>query len=83
METYTSYKVLINNLKAVSCFVDIVSKFPFDVEISSDGELYFNAKTIILILGLNILEPLNIRIFTIDKDETEKFTKEIEGFICK
>lgn len=78
METYTSYKVLINNLKAVSRFVDIVSKFPFDVEISSDGELYFNAKTIIL-----ILEPLNIRIFTTDKDETEKFTKEIEGFICK
>lgn len=53
------------------------------MEISSDGELYFNAKTIILILGLNILEPLNIRIFTTDKDETEKFTKEIEGFICK
>lgn len=83
METYTSYKILINNLKAVSCFVDIISKFSFDVEISSDGELYFDAKTIILILGLNILEPLSVRIFTTDKDETEKFTKEIERFICK
>ena len=83
METYTSYKILINNLKAVSHFVDIISKFPFDVEISSDGELYFDAKTIILILGLNILEPLSVRIFTTDKDETEKFTKEIERFICK
>ena len=83
METYTSYKVLINNLKAVSDFVDITSRFCCDIEISSDNELYLDAKTIILILGLNILEPLYVRLFTTDKSEIDRFTKSIERFICK
>lgn len=80
METCSNYKILINNLKSVSDFVCITSSFSCDIEISDDNELYLDAKTIILILGLNILQPLYVRIFTDDKSEIERFSKAIKKY---
>ena len=83
METYQRFMVTLGNLENVSNFVDVVSGFSFDIEASSQNKHCVNAKSIMSLLSLDVLQPIEIRLFTDNEVAITKFSNDIEEYILK
>lgn len=71
--------IKLNTLQRVKSFVDIVDKFESDVDITQ-GRYIINAKSIMAIFSLNLLEALLVRIDSDDIEEIESFNNVMEEF---
>lgn len=77
-----TFKVKLNSIDRVKDFVNIMSKQPFDVDIVSDRYV-INAKSIMGIFSLNLIEPKEIRAFVDNDDVAETFKNAISDFIVE
>ena len=75
-------KVKLNSIDRVKAFVNIMTKQPFDVDIISDRYV-INAKSIMGIFSLNLIEPKELRAFVDNDEAAETFKKEISEFIVE
>lgn len=73
------FYIMLNTIQRVKHFVDIVDKFVSDVEIIS-GKWVINAKSIMAIFSLNLLEPLLVKIDSDIVEEIESFNRVMEEF---
>lgn len=73
------FYIMLNTIQRVQHFVDIVDKFVSDVEIIS-GKWVINAKSIMAIFSLNLLEPLLVKIDSDIVEEIESFNRVMEEF---
>lgn len=75
----TTAVVKLDNVQRVKNFVNIVSKY--DEEITIKSHRYeVNAKSIMAIFSLNLLELVNVCLYCDNGDIIEKFIKDMEGF---
>lgn len=75
-------KVNLNSIERVKAFVNIMAKQPFDVDLVGDRYV-INAKSIMGIFSLNLIEPMELRAFVDTVEAAETFKKEISEFIVK
>ena len=68
--------VLLSSFNDVKNFVNIVSKYDFDIDLES-GRYVIDAKSIMGIFSLNLAQPIKIYIHS---DNTEIIEKELEQF---
>lgn len=73
------FYIMLNTIQRVKHFVDIVDKFVSDIEIIS-GKWVINAKSIMAIFSLNLLEPLLVKIDSDNVEEIESFNRVMEEF---
>lgn len=59
--------IMINSINDVKDFVNIVSKYDFDVDLTS-GRYVVDAKSIMGIFSLDISKPIELNIHADDKD---------------
>ncbi|ABP67431.1 HPr family phosphocarrier protein [Caldicellulosiruptor changbaiensis] len=76
MKTVT---VRLNTIDSVKNFVNIVSKYPFDIDLTS-GRYVVDAKSIMGIFSLDLSKPIKVEIHS---DNCEDLLKELEPFIEK
>ena len=75
----TTAVIRLDNIKRIKDFVDIVSKY--DEEITIKSHRYeVNAKSIMAIFSLNLLELVNVGLYCDDGKVIERFIKDMEGF---
>ena len=72
-------KILLSTINDVKSFVNIVSKYDFDVDLIS-GRYAIDAKSIMGIFSLDLSKPISLEAHT---DDGEAFLAEIEKFIVK
>jgi len=70
--------VILNSILDVKAFVSIVSKYNFDIDLTS-GRYVVDAKSIMGIFSLDLTKPIKLTAHADDKD-TEKFFEEIKPF---
>lgn len=75
----TTAVVRLDNIKRIKDFVDIVSKY--DEEITIKSHRYeINAKSIMAIFSLNLLELVNVCLYCDNRNVIERFIKDMEEF---
>ena len=72
-----SFNLSLNCINDVKDFVNIVSKYDFDIDLTS-GRYVVDAKSIMGIFSLDLSKPIKAEIHS---DDCEQFVKEIEKFI--
>lgn len=72
--------VNLNTIQKVKDFVNIVDKFESDIDVIS-GHYVCDAKSIMALFSLNLLEPMIIKIYSENIEEIESFNKVMEEFI--
>lgn len=72
-----SFNLSLNCINDVKDFVNIVSKYDFEIDLTS-GRYVVDAKSIMGIFSLDLSKPITAEIHS---DDCEKFVKEIERFI--
>ena len=75
----TEVTIKLNTIKMVKDFVEIVSKYEKEITIKSH-RYEINAKSIMGIFSLNLLEPIVVCLYSDDKGLQDRFIKEIEKF---
>ena len=75
----TTFNILLSSSKDVKDFVNIVSKYDFDVDFSS-GRYVVDAKSIMGIFSLDLSKPVKVDVHS---DSCEAFMEELEKFIVK
>lgn len=75
----TEVTIKLNTIKMVKDFVEMVSKYNEEVTIKSH-RYEINAKSIMGIFSLNLLEPIVVCLYSDDKNIQDSFIKEIEKF---
>ena len=63
-----SINVMINSINDVKNFVNIVSKYDFDIDLISDRYVV-DAKSIMGIFSLDLTKPITVDVHTDDADE--------------
>ena len=76
MKTFDLFLSSINDVKD---FVNIVSKYDFDVDLTS-GRYAVDAKSIMGIFSLDLSKPIKVEVHT---DDCDKFMEELDKFIIK
>ncbi len=71
------YEIRLSTIEAVRSFVNAVSLYDFDVDLSS-GRYIVDAKSIMGIFSLDLLNSLKMTVYS---DDCEDFVKKIEAFI--
>ena len=71
--------VTINTIEKVNRFVKIANEFDCDIDVIS-GRYVLNAKSILGILSLNLLEPIKVVVHSNNKEIIEKFNESMEEF---
>ena len=76
-------KVLVNlnDSTLIKTFVNIINKYPFDLDLRS-GRYLVDAKSILGIFSLDLSKPIELEIHSDDTAETDKFLEEIKDFIA-
>jgi phosphocarrier protein HPr len=74
-----SENILLNTINDVKNFVNIVSKYDFEVDLTS-GRYVIDAKSIMGIFSLDLSKPIKLEA-SCEKDS--KFVEEIATFIAK
>lgn len=69
----------LNTISKVKQFVHIVEEFKGEIDVVS-GRYVCDAKSIMGLFSLNLLEPLLVRILSDDKSEIESFNSVMEEF---
>ncbi len=75
----TTFNILLSSSNDVKDFVNIVSKYDFDVDFSS-GRYVVDAKSIMGIFSLDLSKPVKVDVHS---DSCEAFMEELEKFIVK
>lgn len=73
-----SFKVSLDSIADIKTFVNIVSKYDFDIDLSS-GRYVVDAKSIMGIFSLDLSKPIKV---DVHGDEADKLVAELKGFIC-
>jgi phosphotransferase system HPr-like phosphotransfer protein len=71
--------VNLNAIQKVKDFVNIIDKFESDVDIEQ-GKYVINAKSIMAIFSLNLLEPMVAKMDSENEEEMESFIRVMEEF---
>ncbi len=72
-----TFNLALNSINDVKDFVNTVSKYDFDVDLTS-GRYVVDAKSIMGIFSLNLSKPIKVEVHS---DDCEKFLEEVERFI--
>lgn len=72
-----SAKIQLKTINDVKDFVNIASKYDFEIDLSS-GRYIVDAKSIMGIFSLDLSKPINVEI---SSKNSEKFFEDIERFI--
>ena len=70
-------QIQLKTIDDVKDFVNIVSKCPYEVDLSS-GRYVVDAKSIMGIFSLDLSKPINVEIFS---DDCDDFLTDIEKFV--
>lgn len=70
-------EIYLNSMSRIKKFIGITSKYETDIDLVS-GRFIVDAKSILGIFSLDLSKPL--KVVVTDKDEEEKFFKEISSF---
>lgn len=73
--------VNLNDSTLIKAFVNIINKYPFDLDLRS-GKYLVDAKSILGIFSLDLSKPLELEIHSDDAVEIDKFLEEIKNFIA-
>lgn len=74
-----TFNLLLSSINDVKDFVNIVSKYNFDVDLTS-GRYIVDAKSIMGIFSLDLSKPIKVEVHD---DDCEEFLKEVEQFKVK
>ena len=74
-----TFFLMLNSINDVKDFVNIVSKYDFDVDLTS-GRYVVDAKSIMGIFSLNLSKPIKVEVHS---DNCDKFLAELERFIVE
>lgn len=72
-----TFNLMLNSINDVKDFVNIVSKYDFDVDLTS-GRYVVDAKSIMGIFSLNLSKPIKVEVHS---DDCDKFVEEVERLI--
>ncbi len=73
--------VNLNDSTLIKAFVNIINKYPFDLDLRS-GRYLVDAKSILGIFSLDLSKPIDLEILSDDADEINKLLEEIKSFIA-
>lgn len=71
-----TFNLMLNSINDVKDFVNTVSKYDFDVDLTS-GRYVVDAKSIMGIFSLNLSKPIKVEVHS---DDCDAFLKEVERF---
>lgn len=74
-----TFNLLLSSINDVKDFVNIVSKYDFDVDLTS-GRYIVDAKSIMGIFSLDLSKPIKVEVHD---DNCGEFLNEVEKFIVK
>lgn len=74
-----TFDLLLSSINDVKDFVNIVSKYDFDVDLTS-GRYGVDAKSIMGIFSLDLSKPIKVEVHS---DDCDKFMEELDKFIIK
>ena len=74
-----TFNLMLNSINDVKDFVNIVSKYDFDVDLTS-GRYVVDAKSIMGIFSLNLSKPIKV---DVHNDNAEAFIDELKKFIVE
>lgn len=72
-----TFSIMLKSINDVKDFVNIVSKYDFDIDLSS-GRYVVDAKSIMGIFSLDLSKPIRVEVHI---DECDNFCNEIKNFI--
>ncbi len=72
-----TFNLMLNSINDVKDFVNIVSKYDFDVDLTS-GRYVVDAKSIMGIFSLNLSKPIKVEVHS---DNCDNFMAEVNRFI--
>ena len=72
-----TFNLMINSINDVKDFVNIVSKYDFDIDLTS-GRYIVDAKSIMGIFSLDLSKPIKVEVFS---DDSAAFIEEMKAFI--
>jgi phosphocarrier protein HPr len=72
-----TFNIMLKSINDVKDFVNIVSKYDFDVDLSS-GRYVVDAKSIMGIFSLDLSKPITVEAHT---DDLEAFRNDIKPFL--
>ncbi len=72
-----TFNLALNSINDVKDFVNTVSKYDFDVDLTS-GRYVVDAKSIMGIFSLNLSKPIKVEVHS---DDCDNFLAEVERFI--
>lgn len=73
------FNLMLNSINDVKDFVNTVSKYDFDVDLTS-GRYVVDAKSIMGIFSLNLSKPIKVEVHS---DDCQKFMDEVARFIVE
>ena len=74
-----TFNMLLSSINDVKDFVNIVSKYDFDVDLTS-GRYVVDAKSIMGIFSLDLLSPITLTAYG---DDCEKLFEELKDYIVE
>ena len=74
-----TFDLLLSSINDVKDFVNIVSKYDVDVDLTS-GRYVVDAKSIMGIFSLDLSKPIKVEVHS---DDCDKFMEELDKFIIK
>ena len=74
-----TFDLLLSSINDVKDFVNIVSKYDFDVDLTS-CRYVVDAKSIMGIFSLDLSKPIKVEVHS---DDCDKFMEELDKFIIK
>lgn len=74
-----TFNLLLSSINDVKDFVNIVSKYDFDVDLTS-GRYIVDAKSIMGIFSLDLSKPIKVEVHD---DNADEFISEVERFTVK
>lgn len=74
--------IRLSSIQDVRTFVDIVTKYNIDIDLSS-GRYIVDAKSIMGIFSLDLLNPIKLSAQTDNEDEIKKLMDDLRPFIVE
>ena len=74
--------IRLSSIQDVRTFVDIVTKYNIDIDLSS-GRYVVDAKSIMGIFSLDLLNPIKLSAQTDNGDEIKKLMDDLKSFIVE
>ncbi|MDK2801253.1 MAG: phosphocarrier protein HPr [Clostridiales bacterium] len=72
-----TFEIMLHSINDVKNFVNIVSKYDFDVDLAS-GRYVVDAKSIMGIFSLDLSKPIKVEVHS---DDCDTFVEEIKPFM--